>query len=370
LAAVSVIGAQTFLADGVRSVLDATERVRLIAGLRTFQGEHSRGTLLQLMRSDPSPEVRTAALTSLAELLDPDELLSFGSRALGDPSPMVRRAAVGLFARVPAGRAMSRLVQALKLDDDAAVLTAAGTFAQEHLPEYRDVVLGPLETSRAILAVRIARYIEHPDLVGLLIQLSRSAAPEIREAVAQVWEHRPEAADLVSLEALTADPVLSVRRLAVGAAVVAERYELLDRMRQDPETEIRREIGLRLGRAGPTGPAGLLVLEHLGADSDMAVRAAAHVGCLLQGVPVPLPPDLDLRAAADAVREGAELGALRHLARTAASEDRRLSAALALALINDAVAGEVARTDPAPSVRHRVGGALELSLPSRAGEST
>ena len=369
LAAGSAIGSQTSLAEGLRSVLDATERVRLIGGLRTFQGEHSRGALLQLMRSDPSPEVRTAAVTSLAELLDPDELLSFGSRALGDPSAMVRRAAVGFFARVPAGRALPRLIQALSPDDDAAVLTAVGSFVQEHFPEYRDVVLGPLETSRAVLAARIARHIQHPDLIGLLTPLSRSAAPEIREAVAQVWEHRPETADPVSLEALTADPVLSVRRLAVGAAVAAERYELLDRMRQDPEPDIRREIGLRLGRAGPIGPAGLLVLEHLGADSDMRVRAAAHVGRLLQGVPVPLPPNLDFREAADAVREGAELGALRHVARTAASEDRRLAAALALALVQDAVAREVARTDPAPSVRHRVSGALELSLPGPAGQS-
>jgi hypothetical protein len=58
---------------------------------------------------------------------------------------------------------------------------------------------------------------------------------------------------------------------------------------------------------------------------------------------------------------------LRHVARTAASEDRRLSAGLALALIQDEVARELARSDPAPAVRHRVAGALELSLASLAG---
>jgi hypothetical protein len=162
---------------------------------------------------------------------------------------------------------------------------------------------------------------------------------------------------------IAGDPVVSVRRVAVGAAVAAERYELLDRMRQDPDSEVRREIALRLGQARPVAPAGLLVLEHLASDSEMPVRAAAHVARLLQGVPLPPPPDLDIRVAAVAVREGAELGALRHSARTAASEDRRLSAALALALIQDDVAREVARLDPAPSVRHRVAGALELSLP-------
>jgi hypothetical protein len=75
-----------------------------------------------------------------------------------------------------------------------------------------------------------------------------------------------------------------------------------------------------------------------------------------------LPPGLDTKVAAEAVREGADLGALRSTARTAPSDERRLSAALALAMIQDAVAQEVARSDPAPSVRHRVAGALELSM--------
>jgi hypothetical protein len=192
----------------------------------------------------------------------------------------------------------------------------------------------------------------------------------VREAVAGVWRHRPDAVEPLSLEQITADPVPQVRRTAAGAAVAAERYDLLDRMTQDPEAEVRREIALRLGQAPPVGRAGLLVLEHLESDSEMPVRAAAHVARLLQGVPVPLPPGLDLKVAAEAVRDGADLGGLRNAARSAASEDRRLAAALALALIQDEVAQEVARSDPAPPVRHRVAGALELSLPGAPGEPT
>jgi hypothetical protein len=216
---------------------------------------------------------------------------------------------------------------------------------------------------------RISRYIHHPDLPAVLAALSRSAAPEVREAVAEVWRHRPDATDPVSLEAITADPVLSVRGLAAGAAAAAARYELLDRMTQDPAPEVRRQIAVALGQTPMVEPAGLLVLEHLESDTEMPVRAAAHVARLLQGVPVPFPPDLDLRLAAEAVRAGAELGGLRTVARTAAFEDRRLAAGLALALIQDEVAREVARSDPAPSVRHRVAGALELSLPNLAEES-
>jgi hypothetical protein len=62
-----------------------------------------------------------------------------------------------------------------------------------------------------------------------------------------------------------------------------------------------------------------------------------------------------------ALRECADLSSLRQTARAEASEERRLAAALALALVQDEAAREVARTDPAPAIRHRVSGALDLS---------
>ena len=80
----------------------------------------------------------------------------------------------------------------------------------------------------------------------------------------------------------------------------------------------------------------------------MPVRAAAYVARLLQGMPVPFPPGIDPRAAAEAVREASDLPSLRETARGTAGEDRRLAAALALAMLQDEVAHEVARTDPIP----------------------
>jgi len=190
----------------------------------------------------------------------------------------------------------------------------------------------------------------------------------VREAVAEVWQQRPDTGDPVALEALSVDPVPTVRCVAAGAAVSAERYDLLDRMTQDPRAPVRRAVAMTLGKAGPVGEAGLVVPEHLEADAEMLVRAAAHVARLLQGQAVPLPPGLDPRVAAQAVREAADLGALRSLARSAPSDERRLAAALALAMIQDDVARQVARSDPAPSVRHRVGSALELSLRPDLGD--
>jgi HEAT repeat protein len=361
---------QAVLAGGMQQVLHAGERVRLITALRAFQGEPSRTALLQTVQADPSPDVRTAALTSVAQLLEPDELLSFGSRALGDPNVMVRRAAVGLFVRVAPERALSRLIMALQLDEDPAVLGAVADFAERSFEAFRSAVLDiPLENRRAGLVARICRHLHHPDLAGVLAFISRSGNPDVRETVADVWQHRPDANDAFALEALTADPVVSVRLIAAAAAASAQRYDLLDRMTRDPDPSVRREIAMVVGRAGHGSSAAVSVLQRLGVDSQMIVRAAAHVGQLLQGIPVPLPPGLDPVIAAEAVRDTGELENLRQIARSSSAEDHRLAAALALALIQDDVAKEVARSDPAPPVRHRVGGALELALPGSSGES-
>ena len=354
--------AQTTLAGGTRKLLDAGDRVRLIGSLRAFSGEPNHDALLQMVRSDPIPEVRTAALAAVADLLGEQELLTTAARALGDPSVLVRRAAVELFGRARPESALPGMVQALKPDDDAAVLAAAAALAENHFDEFARVMRAfhPGE-DRAILALRIARYIIHPALADLLPPFARSESPDVRDAVTDLWKNRPDLADPPSLLALTEDPDTSIRRHAAGAALASVRYDLLRKMTGDPDPSVRREVALALGSAESVEQPGVATLELLAGDSDMSVRAAAYVARLLQGMPLPLPPELDAQMAAQAVQESADLSRLRERARTSPFEEQRLAAALALALVQDDVAHEVARTDPAPATRHRVAGALELS---------
>ncbi|HEU4680432.1 MAG TPA: HEAT repeat domain-containing protein [Gemmatimonadales bacterium] len=362
--------AQTSLTAAMRGILDADERVHLISSLRAFQGEQSRDVLLEIVRGDPTPEVRTAALSAVSDFLDPGELLRTGSRALGDPHVSVREAAVTLFTRMSSDRALAKLIQVLRVDEEPAVLTKVAAFAQEHFASFAEIARGvPLDSDRAVLIIRIIRYIHHPDLPGLLPPIARSAYPEVRAAVAELWRYRPDTADSESLEALSTDPVVFVRQSAAAAALAAGRYEILEYMTQDPDATVRREVAIVLGRGAPVGRPGLATLERLAGDYDMAVRAAAHVARLLQGRSLPLPPGLDAQMAAQAVLDIADLASLRQTARTAGGEEQRLAAALALALLQDDVAREVARTDPVPAIRHRVSGALELSIATAAGAS-
>jgi HEAT repeat protein len=352
----------------MRSILDAGERIRLISGLRAFQGEQSRGALLQVSRGDSSPEVRTAALTAVGGLLDDDELLAVARRALGDPSLLVRRAAVVLFARIPPEHGLPSLLQTLRADDDPAVLASVAELAEAAFHTFVDLALGmPLDGHQALLVAQVARYVHHPELPRLLPVMARSGAPAVREAIATLWRHRPNVVDLAGLQALTMDPVVAVRREAAGAAGGAECWPLLARMADDPDAEVRREVAVAIGGADRAGPAAIEILARLADDQEMAVRAAAYIGRLLQGTPVPLPPGLDPRAASGALRRVVHLATLRETARTAPGEDRRLSAALALALLEDEVAHQVAHTDPVPAIRHRVSGALDLAAAAREG---
>jgi HEAT repeat protein len=227
----------------------------------------------------------------------------------------------------------------------------------------------PLEPGQTVLLIRLARFIHHAGLADLLLPFSRSGWPEVREAVAELGRQRPDATDPDALELLTADPVIAVRHAAAGAAAAAQRYDLLERMTQDPDMGVRRQVAIALGRSAPAGRPGLRILERLGGDPEMPVRAAAYVARLLQGTPVPLPPGIDPRTAAEAVREASDLPSLRDTARGTVGEERRLAAALALALLQDEVAREVARTDPIPAIRHRVSGALELAMQGTTGST-
>lgn len=369
LAAGSPESAQLRLAEGMRQTLDPGERVRLISGLRALHGEQSLAALHQVVRQDPNPEVRAAALAAMGDRLDTEELLAVGTRALGDPSIIVRRAAIDLFAKLAPERLFPRLIRSLRLDDDPAVLAATAELAERHFSFFREAVSSmPLDSAQEALIVKVATLIHHVELSSLLAPLAQSGWPEVREAVAELWRRRPDAVASDALDSLVADPMLPVRVAAAGAAAAARRYDLLRRMVLDPEASVRRQVAVALGKAAPVLPPGIAVLERLAADPDMAVRAAAYAARLAQGTPVPLPPGIEPRVAAEAVRDTLDLSSLRAAARTTRSEDGRLAAALALALLQDEVAREIARTDPVPAIRHRVGGALELAMASTGGE--
>jgi HEAT repeat protein len=313
------------LADGMRGTLDPAGRVRLVQGLRAFQGERSRGALRQVLHSDPAPAVRAAALSALGGVAAAGEIEELATRALTDPDPTVRRTAVTLCRQLPADRILPTLLGALRADEEPVVLEAVGAQAEQAFDAFEAHVLGVGERGEALVAAaRLARFIHHPDLARLLPPMAVHPEPDVRAAVAELQRARPDLARGDLLDGLLADPVPEVRRLAVRAASSAKH----------PGT------------------------AALARDPDAGVRAAAVVASLMGGAEIDVPADLPRAALAEEVDAATDREALRVLSRTHPDAARRAGAAVLLAVAGDAAARAVAEQDPSEQVRARVRAAL------------
>ncbi len=341
------------LTEGIRGALDPAARVRLVDGLRAFQGERSRGALRQVLQSDPAPRVRAAALTALGAMADATELEELAARALTDPDLAVRHTAVTLFHRLPAERALPKLLGVLRADDDPVVLAAVGEQAESSFDAFVDHALGAGARDEDLVTVaRVARFVHHPGLARLLPPMAAHVRPDVREAVAELLHARPELARDDLLEGLLSDPVPEVRRHAVRAAMAARRPSAAAALARDPDPTVRTEVA-RTARPGPDDPLAALLR-----DPEPGVRAAAVVAALLGGADLAVPADLDRAALAAETAAATDPEALRVLVRTHPDPARRAGAGVLLALAGDAAASDVAAQDPSEQVRARVRAAL------------
>lgn len=326
LAATTREAMELSLTEGIRGALDPGERLRLVSGLRAFQGDRSRNTLLQVVRSDPNPTVRAAALTAVAGMIDQEQVERAAVRALSDPDATVRHTAVELFADVPPDRALPNLIRMLQPhDDDPALLQAVARQAEAGFNTFIDLTLGLGSGGPEMVTVaRVARYVRHPRLPDLLPPMAESRVPEVRAALAGLWHQRPDLIDARLLERLTTDPVAAVR-VAVAAACAA---------------------------GGITTS-----LTALSADPVEEVRAMAALAGILTGAPPTLPTDIPRTALVEAAATVLPIAELHRRAGDTAV-DRRVGAGIVLALRNDPVARALATEDPVPAVRSAVGAAL------------
>jgi HEAT repeat protein len=341
------------LAEGMRGVLSPDQRIRLVAGLKAFQGERSRSALLAVLRSDPSPEVRAAALTAVGGMLDVAELHLTASRALADPHKAVRHAAVALFQRIAPDKGLAGLLRLLRSEEDTVILQAVAQLAEAAFPAFLDLALGIDQNGQeAILLTRIARHMHHPELKRVLAVVARSQAAPVREAVGDLWAARPDLMDDTALAGMTVDPSVAVRRASVSAWAAAGRFDRLASMLGDPDPGVRQDIARAYLDAPDTAP-----LEPLFLDPDEMVRAALFVTRLLRGEWNEAPPaaGISRTAAATAVRHAMSIDTLRDIARTERDPARRLPASLALAVLGDESAYAVMRTDPLWAIRDKVG---------------
>lgn len=184
---------------------------------------------------DPEPEVRAAALQTLADLVRDDRgPLSAGDTfawALADADPGVRRVAAA---------------------------------ALRDLPEL---------------------YLGDEGVEALLLARSGGADPHVRRAAADVLAALVRTAGELYAQGLQdGEPHLRVQAV-VGLVALHAAAEVADAA-DDPAREVRVAVAEGLGRLAR--PSGLPALEHLLADHDPVVRMAALDAAAALGVPEPL----------------------------------------------------------------------------------
>ncbi len=348
LASLSRDQMEATLVEGMRGVLDAGERVRLVGALRAFEGERSRRALIYAVRSDPSPEVRAAALRAIGELLEPEELLFTARRAVTDPQPAVRRVAVALFARIPPDLALPTLVKVLRVEDhDDEVMKIIAGHAEKAFDVFMDLIMGLRGDGReGVMVAHVARHIHHHDLGRLLPPLARSGEPEVREATAELFTYRPDLVDGDTLDALLKDPVAAVRIAAVRATGAARQFVRLEARLEDPDPAVRRQAAIELRNAPSAG-----ALARIVADPDDTVRATAWITRLIRNETTALPPDLDRETLAGQIRATLDIETLHRVARTDVEAEHRLAAGIALAVVGDPAGAKIAASDPSDEVR-------------------
>jgi HEAT repeat protein len=341
------------LAEGMRGVLSADQRVRLVAGLRAFQGERSRSALLSVVRSDPSPDVRAAALIAVGGMLDADELHLTATRALADPHKAVRHAAVSLFTRIAPEKRLPGLLRMLRTEDDSMVLQAVARQAEGALPAFLELARGMEHSGdEAVPLIHLTRYMRHPDLSRIVAIVGGSTAPPVRVAVAELWTVRPDLIDSDMLNEFATDPAVAVRHAAVQALGAARNYDTLATLLGDPDPGVRQAIALGFQEAPDS-----MALEPLMLDPDEMVRASLFVVRLLRGEWQAPPSNAGISrlAAATAIRQAIPVDTLHDRARPEQEPEARLTAGLALAVLNDDAAYSIMRTDPQWSIRDKVG---------------
>jgi HEAT repeat protein len=146
-------------------LLASSSEPERLAAARYARGPKARARLRVLLRSDPAPAVRAAAVTRLVEL-DRVGALADAARVLEDPAPEVRSAAVDALARldpdaIPELQHVIETGSPLAARAAVATLSAMGPEAHLLLADYADGHPDP--AIRALARIAVGAPIGHRD---------------------------------------------------------------------------------------------------------------------------------------------------------------------------------------------------------------
>jgi HEAT repeat protein len=281
----------------------ASRRHRAAIALRELRDPAARAALVRAV-DDREPAVRRVALEALLRLSPDAEAIKACVRRLTDRDPLVRAAAVTAVATLapdPSEALRSRLTDRHPTVRTALAVAAAAL--DEH--EARALLRDPETKVRVALLETLARQ-PRPELLSSLEDALADPSWHVRRAACDALGaiERPGPAAhllhllvdpsptvqkraLLALERLLGDELddaleagltrdnAPLRRAIVEILGLRGHVEMLPRLAEDPDTDVRVALVHALATAG--SQQGRAALDYLADDSDPAVRNAVEV---------------------------------------------------------------------------------------------
>lgn len=272
----------------------ASVRARAARALGYLVAVEHVEVLRRALHTDPDPEVRAAAVTSLRDLVDPADAMPQLLKALGDQTKSVRAAAGAALASLdpesaaPYREALVNIVVANPEESEEAALNLCVACHKNDWQPLVDRLVGAEDKSEIVGLLQIVGRIAHPATGQILFRFLEHRDRDIRVAASQVPPEVFATLPVTDLTPYLTDPSDAVRVMAVrclATRISASVFGMLLQRLLDPSATVRHQVAKALGMAHFLDDTRLVTALAILAyrDESVVVRGAALVSLVRLG---------------------------------------------------------------------------------------
>jgi len=352
--------------DQLRNSRDGDLRLEALTSLSSLGPVQEVDTLIDVISSDPSPEVRRLAVESLSPHLLEERVTETLRRALHDPIAEVQRAAIDGLAQSGDPRHNEALMRCSALSDLSvadAIERALACANEGRVPEFLDELMGFADEPVLAVGARVLGHIGDSRAQRLLSTWARSGESAVRTAAIGSLGTLGTVEAKETLTGCLGDPHEDIRSAAAVALTKLPLRGVIAKLKtltKDPSVVVRAHLASQLSSSGDVGAIELA--HELAGDPDERVRTEALASLVRHGSDVSVERFIELfqdqpREIKQAVRGRAESPELlQPISELATTHRRAATRALAVKAIGQlGVKPEAllrsALADPAATVR-------------------
>jgi HEAT repeat protein len=273
----------------LHSSREKRDRMHAIEALSTLAEKAAIPVIESVFATDPSPQVRAAALAILGGLLKGEPLVASITQAAQDPSDRVRSQVIPTLDRLSPKElegAREQLIPLLDSSQEEIRRPVADLLARLYYHDWQvlaDQLLGAEKRSRVLGLIETLGRMSHSQISPLLVQFMKHSDPAVRGASAQAAAQSGALAKQEWISCLD-DSQEAVRLAAIqglGKQLDDEVLEIFAQHLKDPSPKVRGQIATLLGKkklADNERPTE--ILGHLTQDVNFGVRIISLVSLL------------------------------------------------------------------------------------------